>query len=172
MLRLSQWVGKPVKNGTGIGPATVHFSNVVKGRMFHARKTGYKYILAYPTLFENYVAFEFFNFALSTNFCNIKSDLSGNTVWPKHHGFQKLAKLPTQNVNVKCKCKHSLAMLNATFSVIFKHCELFYQHFWGSTLQVLKAWTVFLGNLQTGGKNVGPQTFNSLPKYCIELKQV
>ena len=54
MLRLSQWVGKPVKNGTGIGPATVHFSNVVKGRMFHARKTGYKYILAYPTLFENY----------------------------------------------------------------------------------------------------------------------
>ena len=28
-----------------------------------------------------------------TNFCPIKSDLSGNTVWPQVSGFQKLAKL-------------------------------------------------------------------------------
>ena len=45
--------------------------------------------------------------ALSTNFCPIKSELSGNTVWPQASGFQKLAKLTifnellsTQNVNV------------------------------------------------------------------------
>ena len=36
-----------------------------------------------------------FNFgisAFSTNFCPIKTDLSGNTVWPQALGFQKLAK--------------------------------------------------------------------------------
>ena len=31
--------------------------------------------------------------AFSTNFCPIKTDLSGNTVWPQDLGFQKLAKL-------------------------------------------------------------------------------
>ena len=48
--------------------------------------------------------------AFSTNFCPIKTDLSGNTVWPQTSDFQKLAKmtifgifdklLSTQNVNV------------------------------------------------------------------------
>ena len=57
-----------------------------------------------------YVAFEFFNLAFSTNFCPIKTELSGNTVWPQTSGFQNLAKLTifgifnellsTQNVNV------------------------------------------------------------------------
>ena len=46
----------------------------------------------------------------STNFCPIKIDLSGNTVWPQASGFQKLVNLTifgifnellsTQNVNV------------------------------------------------------------------------
>ena len=31
--------------------------------------------------------------AFSTNFCPIKTDLSGNTVWPQASGFQKLAKI-------------------------------------------------------------------------------
>ena len=31
--------------------------------------------------------------AFSTNFCPIKIDLSGNTVWPQASGFQKLAKM-------------------------------------------------------------------------------
>ena len=31
--------------------------------------------------------------AFSTNFCPIKTDLSGNTVWPKAPDFQKLAKM-------------------------------------------------------------------------------
>ena len=31
--------------------------------------------------------------AFSTKFCPIKTDLSGNTVWPQASGFQKLAKL-------------------------------------------------------------------------------
>ena len=31
--------------------------------------------------------------AFSTNFCPIKTDLSGNTVWPQASGFQKLAKM-------------------------------------------------------------------------------
>ena len=38
--------------------------------------------------------------AFSTNFCPIKNDLSGNTVWLQISVFQKLAKLTTQNVNV------------------------------------------------------------------------
>ena len=60
------------------------------------------------------------------NFCPIKIDLFGNTVWPQATGFQKLSKMETilgilnqllfpHNVNA------SLAMLNETFSVIFKH---------------------------------------------------
>ena len=48
------------------------------------------------TLFENYSKcriwiFEFW--AFSTNFCPIKSHLSGNTVWPQASIFQKLAKM-------------------------------------------------------------------------------
>ena len=35
----------------------------------------------------------FWILAFSTNFCPIKTDLSGNTVWPQALGFQKLAKL-------------------------------------------------------------------------------
>ena len=35
----------------------------------------------------------FWILALSTNFCSIKTDLSGNNVWPQASGFQKLAKL-------------------------------------------------------------------------------
>ena len=31
--------------------------------------------------------------AFSTNFCPIKTDLSGNTVWLQASGFQKLAKM-------------------------------------------------------------------------------
>ena len=37
--------------------------------------------------------FNFWILAFSTNFCPIKTDLSGNTVWPQTSGFQKLAKL-------------------------------------------------------------------------------
>ena len=41
------------------------------------------------------VAFEFLFFilAFSTNFCPIKIDMSGNTVWPQASCFQKLAKM-------------------------------------------------------------------------------
>ena len=62
------------------------------------------------TLFENYSKCRIWALVFSTNFCLIKADLSGNTVWPQVSGFQKLAKLTiyclsnkllsTQNVNV------------------------------------------------------------------------
>ena len=39
------------------------------------------------------VSFEFLMLAFSTNFYPIKTDLSGNTVWPQASGFQKLAKI-------------------------------------------------------------------------------
>ena len=49
----------------------------------------------------------FWILAFCTIFCPIKTDLSGNTVWPQASGFQKLAKMEhfwhfwlTQNVNV------------------------------------------------------------------------
>ena len=35
----------------------------------------------------------FWILAFSTNFCPIKNDLSGNTVWPQALGFQKVAKM-------------------------------------------------------------------------------
>ena len=50
----------------------------------------------YDTLFENYSKCRIWIFgilAFSTNFCPIKIDLSGNTVWPQASGFQKLAKI-------------------------------------------------------------------------------
>ena len=34
-----------------------------------------------------------FNFGIFHKFCPIKNDLSGNTVWPRASGFQKLAKI-------------------------------------------------------------------------------
>ena len=37
--------------------------------------------------------------AFSTNFCPIKTDLSGNTVWPQASGFQKLTKMELQQWN-------------------------------------------------------------------------
>ena len=39
------------------------------------------------------VAFELLNFDISTNFCPIKSELSGNTVWQQASDFQKFAKM-------------------------------------------------------------------------------
>ena len=47
------------------------------------------------TLFENYSKCRIWILAFFTNFCPIKTDLSGNTVWPQALGFQKLAKLTT-----------------------------------------------------------------------------
>ena len=37
--------------------------------------------------------FYFLILAFSTNFCPVKTDLPGNTVWPQASGFQKLAKM-------------------------------------------------------------------------------
>ena len=46
-------------------------------------------------MFENnskYCIWFFSNFGIFANFCPIKTDLSGNTVWPQALGFQKLVK--------------------------------------------------------------------------------
>ena len=97
------------------------------------------------------VAFWFLNFGISTNFRPIKTDLSGNTVWLQASGFQNVTFLIlafSNNVCLKtelsnawfklkkwtifcilmnfCQLKSltklaSLAILNETFSVIFKH---------------------------------------------------
>ena len=45
------------------------------------------------TLFKNYPKCRIWILAFSTNFCPIKTDLSGNTVWQLASGFQKLAKM-------------------------------------------------------------------------------
>ena len=78
------------------------------------------------TLFEN-VAFLILTF--STDFCPIKTDLPGNTVWPQSSGFQKLTKIDHFQhfwlTYVHSKCKHSSLRLQCwmrLFSVIFKHC--------------------------------------------------
>ena len=52
--------------------------------------------LWFHTLFENYSKCRILIFgilAFSTNFCPIKTDLSGKTVWPQASSFQKLAKM-------------------------------------------------------------------------------
>ena len=48
------------------------------------------------TVFENYSEMSHLKFwilVISPNFCPIKTDLSGNTVWPQASVFQKLAKM-------------------------------------------------------------------------------
>ena len=39
------------------------------------------------------VAFEFLNIGIFHQFCLLKVDLSGNTVWPQDLDFQKLVKI-------------------------------------------------------------------------------
>ena len=55
--------------------------------------------------------FNFWTLAFSTNFCLIKTDLSGNTVWQQASGFQKLAKMDQfchfSLTFVHSKCKRS-----------------------------------------------------------------
>ena len=70
--------------------------------------------------------------AFSQIFVPLKSYLPGNTVWPQATGFQKLWFLAFFMNFCPLKVKTmlaSLAMLNATFSVIFKHCENVLDHF-------------------------------------------
>ena len=76
------------------------------------------------------VAFAFWHFGIFTNFCPIKIEVSGYTVWPQASGFQKLAKMDHfwhfKLTFVYSKCKRSSLrsqcwMLNETFSVIFNH---------------------------------------------------
>ena len=63
------------------------------------------------TLFENYSKCRIWILAFSTNFCPIKVDLSGNTVWPQASVFQNLAKMDHfwhfQWTFVHSKCKRS-----------------------------------------------------------------
>ena len=65
----------------------VHFQKVIKVVCFQPTHT-------HCLKITQNVAFEFFLIlAFSTNFCPIKTDLTGNTVWPQALGFQKLNKL-------------------------------------------------------------------------------
>ena len=60
--------------------------------------------------------------AFFTNFCLMKNDLSGNTVWQQATGFQKLAKIDHFLAFLMnfWPLNASLGMLNETFPVIFK----------------------------------------------------
>ena len=63
-----------------------------------------------------------------TNFCPIKTDLSGSTVWMQASGFQKLAKMNHFWLTfVHSKCKRSSLRSQCwmrLYSAIFKHCVL------------------------------------------------
>ena len=52
-----------------------------------------RFNLTSPTLFQKHSKCRIWISAFSTNFCPLKSDLSGNTVWLQASGFQKLAKM-------------------------------------------------------------------------------
>ena len=54
------------------------------------------------TVFENHLKClicDFSNFGILTNFCPIKIDLSGNTIWLKTSDFHKLAKMDQNSKN-------------------------------------------------------------------------
>ena len=55
----------------------------------------YGFFFKHCTVFENHLKsrIDVFTLALSTNFCLIKIELSGNIVWLQTLGFKKLAKL-------------------------------------------------------------------------------
>ena len=80
----------------------------------------------YNTVFENHSKMSHLNFsilAFSTNFCPMKINLSGNTVWPQASVFLKLAKLAhfcllTLNINLARFARN----VKWDFSIIFKHC--------------------------------------------------
>ena len=63
----------------------------------HANETGSIDLLEHPQCIVwkllKTSRLNFMILAFSTNFCPIKTDLSGNTVWPQALGFQKLAKM-------------------------------------------------------------------------------
>ena len=79
--------------------------------------------------------------AFTTNFCPIKIDMSGNTVWQQASSFQKNRQIVPflafliNFFHSKCKLV-SLAILNATFCAIFNHCDgaeiklVNFPHFW------------------------------------------
>ena len=80
--------------------------------------------------------------AFSNNFCPIKTDLSGNTVWPQASGFQKLAKtdqfLHFWLTFVHSKCKRS-SLLSQCWMRLFLwisntvcYVVLLEQHFYSS----------------------------------------
>ena len=90
----------------------LHVSAYKAGICLVVAATIMKYIQI-STLFENYSKCRIWIFdilAFSTNFCPIKTDLSGNTVWPQASDFQKLAKMDhfwhflLTFIHSKCKC--------------------------------------------------------------------
>ena len=71
-------------------------------------------------MFENYSKCRIFDF------CPIRIDPSGNTVWPQASGFQKLAKINDLAFLMNLK-NVSFARFDRNvewdFYVIFKHCD-------------------------------------------------
>ena len=61
------------------------------GDILKLPKSSYNYGIHNEDEITQYSHLSFSTVALSTSFFPIKSDLSGNTVWPQASGFQKLA---------------------------------------------------------------------------------
>ena len=101
--------------------------------------------------------------AFSTNFCPIKTNLSGNTIWPQASGFQKLAKMDHfwhfWLTFVHSKCKRSFARnIEWDFSCDFQTPCI------GDTLFVSKSlrlcWQLIVWNLTMR---------KSLSKWCLRF---
>ena len=81
---------------------------------------------------------------LSTNFCPIKTDMSGTIVWPQDSGVQKLVKinflgifnqlLSIQNANVTRFARN----IEWDFFVIFKHRVAIFELLWTLSRTYLK----------------------------------
>ena len=84
------------------------------------------------------IALEIFNFGIFYQYCPNQSDLSGNTVWPKALGFQKLAKI-----------EHFFAFL-INFCLLKMGSSLRSRFLWkeGKCLWIMMRWIEFFGSLR------------------------
>ena len=91
----------------------------------------------------------FWILAFSTNSCPIKTDLSGNTVWPEASGFQKLTKMDHfwhfLWTFVHSKCKRSSLRSQSCMRLFLWFSAWFFTHCAILTIYPPEKWSCFVG---------------------------
>ena len=111
--------------------------------------------LTLSTLFENYSKcriWSFLNLAFSTNFCPIKTDLSGNTVWPKLQVFKNSpnGQFLARNIEWDFFCDFQTSWNLTSHSFDFFICPtLIVKWEFQDLLQIIRELSVTFHNLKT-----------------------